>query len=155
MRDIYHKASSIVVWLETSDPHTDQAMDLIQKLGQIPSDGEELFYQDLKLEYREPFAKEFEETDSLVLKALNDIFRRPWWSRVWVVQELSLAKQPNAVVLCAGNSVRWPDELVTAYAIEYCWFLIRERLEGDFPQEPLSGFQDGLRMSQCRRVRGT
>ncbi|KAF8533048.1 heterokaryon incompatibility protein-domain-containing protein [Trichophaea hybrida] len=154
MRDIYHKASSVVVWLGTSDPQTEKAMELIKTLGRIVLDAEELLYQGLKVEYREPFMEEFEENDPLVLQAMNNIFCRTWWSRVWVVQELSLAKQPNAVVLCGRMLVQWTDVLVAAYAIEYCWGLMTKILEG-FPEESLSAFQEGLRMTQCRQVRDT
>jgi hypothetical protein len=35
------------------------------------------------------------------LKAIIDIFRRPWWSRVWIVQVVAVARiEP---LLCCGH----------------------------------------------------
>lgn len=47
------------------------------------------------------------------LKALEDLLRRPWWSRTWTLQEIVLAH--DATIICGALSLSWKD-LVGAYA---------------------------------------
>lgn len=69
------------------------------------------------------------------------------------MQEVSLANQPNARVTCGRKTLRWLDFLIAAYAIDECWLVINTIIWQKFPDEPLDGFQHGMRLSQCRRVR--
>ncbi|KAI0469913.1 heterokaryon incompatibility protein-domain-containing protein [Xylariaceae sp. FL0804] len=42
-----------------------------------------------------------------VLEALVTFFQRPWWSRIWVFQEIALSN--SAVVQCGGTKMPWDD----------------------------------------------
>lgn len=72
MTRIYSSASQVLAWLGPAEGDSDIAMDV---LGCIIS-GE----FDISREY-------FRQGT----RALIDIFRRPWWSRVWIVQEFAVA----------------------------------------------------------------
>src|SRR5436305_8471675 len=45
----------------------------------------------------------FETSGSLF--GILDLFDRPWWSRVWVAQELAVARNP--VFMCGPKQVSW------------------------------------------------
>lgn len=74
MRAIYSKAALVLVWFSASNEKSDAAMDYLE--GQT----------DVAL------ICENSATLRINTKAgLRDIFARPWWSRMWVVQEVALA----------------------------------------------------------------
>ena len=39
------------------------------------------------------------------IAAIDKIFRHPWWHRIWVVQEASVAKE--LTVICGTESISW------------------------------------------------
>jgi hypothetical protein len=44
--------------------------------------------------------------------ALHKLLSRPWWTWVWVLQEIVMAKQ--AIFICGEKSITWPVlQLVT------------------------------------------
>lgn len=45
------------------------------------------------------------KSDDEFVYALSWIMRRPWWTRVWIIQELCLA--PEVVLCCGNSSVPW------------------------------------------------
>ncbi|KAF2680713.1 HET-domain-containing protein [Lentithecium fluviatile CBS 122367] len=91
MDEIYSSAEQVVIWLgsatkseDTSDHNYAAAMACI-KLNVVPKS----IYQEASL-----------------VKAFDHLISRPWFSRVWVVQELALAKRDP--VVCIGRySVPW------------------------------------------------
>ncbi|RDW64575.1 hypothetical protein BP6252_10226 [Coleophoma cylindrospora] len=79
MGDIFKGAGTVFVWLGLSDTHSDVAMDAIE-------DGN---FED----------GNFEEHHDDILKLCT----RPFWYRVWVIQEINLAK--NLIFLCGHKTV--------------------------------------------------
>ncbi|KAH8597879.1 heterokaryon incompatibility protein-domain-containing protein [Bisporella sp. PMI_857] len=153
MRDIYSLATTVEVWLGKADGDDDAAaMELIGRLGALVPDAEEQLTQGSDAKSQEVFAEEFEKCTPGVARALAHIFKRPWWLRVWIVQELSLAKQDMARVRCGGMVLPWLYFLITAYAIESSWFIIDSIISSGFPDERLDAFMQGIRMAQCRRT---
>lgn len=93
-----------------------------------------------------------EKASPTAVKVLTDLFKRPWWTRVWVVQELSLAKQDVAIVHIGHLTSPWLSWLMTTYAIESSWFIV-VYLAINVSEDPRTeGFLNGIRMSQCRKV---
>ncbi|KAK4663107.1 hypothetical protein QC763_600470 [Podospora pseudopauciseta] len=87
MADIYRAASRVVVYLGESDENSVVVLSWIRELDQ-PSDfgnGSGAL----------PPSKE----------AVEGFFRRPWFHRIWVIQEISLAQK--AVVVCGKDEVDW------------------------------------------------
>jgi hypothetical protein len=152
MRDIYAIATAVEVWLGLADPDDPPAMELVQNLGAVVSDPEEPLARGFYSDYEEQFLEQFENSTPQTIKAMAQLFKRPWWTRIWVVQELSLAKQTGAIVRCGQQTVPWLAFLVTAYAIESSWFILEEIISGAFPDYKLDAFNHGIRMAQCRRV---
>jgi hypothetical protein len=47
------------------------------------------------------------EHDALVLQSISDLFSRPWFQRLWVIQEVALAKE--ITVMCGSRQLAWND----------------------------------------------
>ncbi|KAI1119469.1 heterokaryon incompatibility protein-domain-containing protein [Nemania sp. NC0429] len=152
MRDIYAFAKTVKVWLGPADDDDDcAAMALVKKLGAAVSDPEEALAQGFN-EYEQAFMGIFEGAEPGVVRALGRLFKRPWWTRIWVVQELSLAKQQAAIVRCGEAAAPWLSFLIAAYAIESCWFVVDAIVSLVAPDDKVDAFNNGIRMAQCRRV---
>ncbi|KAI1869195.1 uncharacterized protein JN550_005825 [Neoarthrinium moseri] len=93
MTRIYHGADSIIVYLGESADNSDTALDWIQDLDQ-PTDYSkyETFSRGSKL-------------PSVDRPSVEALFRRPWFRRIWVLQEITLARK--AVVVCGNRQVSW------------------------------------------------
>ena len=97
MRDVYVSAHKVLVWLGPSTKGSDLAMDSIQPLDE--SIGVlHRFSQD-------PFPSCLPGQDDPFWPALEDLCNRPWYDRLWVVQEVILAKDID--VLCGNRSMPW------------------------------------------------
>lgn len=82
MRDIYAGAELTVVWLGQATDSSDLAISYIASLG-LPA----------------------QETKSALEKALRSLLEQPYWSRIWIVQELMLAK--DVMFYCGTKSFSW------------------------------------------------
>ena len=95
MRRIYKRAACVQVWLGEKADGSDVAMNLLQAIGTTP--------------IRQPGEKEivYPSFDPDDVKdhwwALEALFRRPWWERVWIRQEVALSSQVSFV--CGSKSV--------------------------------------------------
>lgn len=76
---IYKRAKSTIVWLGDEDSDSNIAM---SSLASMKS------------------KKDLEKLSNAQNQAIGNLFSRPWFSRVWVVQEFGLAKR---VVFCCGQ----------------------------------------------------
>lgn len=153
MCDIYTLAKSVEVWLgEEEDEFDAEAMQLVAELGATVPDAEQFLCKGMNDSHRERFMHCFAESTPDKLKALGRLFKRPWWTRIWIVQELSLAQQGNAVMRCGKYKSTWWNFLVAAYAIDEFWNLVIGSIGQKCPDETLEGHQHGIRLAQCRNV---
>jgi hypothetical protein len=150
MQNIYALATSVHVWLGEVDADDEAALALVQSLASVVEDAERLLDTGTQNAYVERWHPQFEAAPPATIRALNNIFNRPWWNRVWIIQEVSLARQSEARVQCGTTSLPWLHFLVVAYAIEECWQIVNQRLWLEFPDDALSGFLGGIRLAQCR-----
>jgi hypothetical protein len=91
MRDIYRHAAAVAVWLGEEDAHSAMAL-------------EPLFIQNLHTPGGS--ANEWRAViEDPRWKAVSELARRPWWGRVWVIQEIAVAGQLIAV--CGSNAQPW------------------------------------------------
>jgi hypothetical protein len=101
MRDIYHEAEKVLIWLGEEENDSDLAMDFIGDVVDVilalPS-GALLTFINIT-DYGLP-----PHPDKHWF-ALGKLLTRPWFQRVWVVQECIMAK--DAVVLCGGRELPW------------------------------------------------
>lgn len=89
IREIYQNASQVLVWLGESDRDIRKALALLVDLR-----------KDDNVRYlQKGNVKAF-------ASGLTKIFKRPWWSRLWVVQEVLVANRPP-LVGCGRQWVSW------------------------------------------------
>ncbi|CBX97652.1 hypothetical protein LEMA_P090610.1 [Plenodomus lingam JN3] len=109
MGQIYNKASRVVVWLGPEDESTPLALDIIQRI----STGVELTWDHRGINRTLPGSEaqvlEQRPEDSALSPehwmALSRFLRRPWFSRLWIRQEVQLASEVR--VLCGKKEVDW------------------------------------------------
>jgi hypothetical protein len=110
---IYRYAKRVVVWLGEASDTTEQALWLLDKL----SDASEKFggveQRLVRSVWYWPELKEFLGVEVGVqayyrpgpVQALNDFMQRPWFSRLWIVQEVTSAREIH--VLCGEFHINW------------------------------------------------
>jgi Heterokaryon incompatibility protein (HET) len=104
MRDIYANASQVIAWLGQGDDHTDWVFKQFnckdQKQALVPPDTHTAF-DDLPTDFKLAI-------DIIYVK----IMTRSWWTRVWVIEEVVLAKS-DPVIICGYSSAIWEDFIHT------------------------------------------
>jgi hypothetical protein len=117
MKDIYTKSERVVIWLGP-DPASDGVNHLFEMVQTIPnlpspqlSKRERTFFEMNVVDADRwnqgedtARSKVLDKKDFVILNQAKTgaiaILKRPWWSRVWTVQEMVLA--PSAIIMC-GN----------------------------------------------------
>ncbi|KAH7143537.1 heterokaryon incompatibility protein-domain-containing protein [Dactylonectria macrodidyma] len=121
MRQIYSLATWVGLWLgeasttvdeETSKPLSELGMEFMHDFaveiadrsnsGQTPFGGE--LYQEF-IKDRRAFQEQGMEVFTPRVQGFWDVLHRPWWGRLWVVQELALSQ--SAHIMCGGSSESW------------------------------------------------
>lgn len=110
MGDIYRNARRVVVWLGEESEDSSLAMSKLREIGQDIDywiDGmtfKLMAKLGSKLHYLEAHREQVETARTSWI-AINRLFGRPWFTRLWVLQEIGLAS--NAVVVAGGEYVEW------------------------------------------------
>ncbi|KAK3986028.1 heterokaryon incompatibility protein-domain-containing protein, partial [Cladorrhinum sp. PSN332] len=110
MRNIYQHAARVVVWLGPECSTSSLALSTLAHLGRqlevtpgcrfLPSPGcEKPLWHDPHFEL--PYSAK-------VWAAIDKLLNRPWFRRVWIVQEIQLAG-PGAIVQCGKAKISWHD----------------------------------------------
>lgn len=79
MRTIYEKASRVIVWLGEASEDSGLGMNVVREIA-TPDDDE----------FKQRAMKVL--GDEQEFRAVDALWDRPWWTRLWVVQEYTLAK---------------------------------------------------------------
>jgi hypothetical protein len=92
MRTIYERAEKVLVWLGDACENSQNALTLADHLYNYRQSEEDL-------------AKHVFATPDIALyfKALKELFARGYWGRIWVVQEITVAK--DVLVICGTHTV--------------------------------------------------
>ena len=101
MKDIYKMASEVVVWLGEETDDTALGLSLARNVASAANQWEKagaLMAEDLV----KAGLPDWEAPD---WKALEKIYWRTWFCRVWVIQEITMAKE--AVVRCGAQCIPW------------------------------------------------
>ncbi|KAI0839143.1 HET-domain-containing protein [Hypoxylon sp. FL0890] len=132
MKDIYSKASQVLIWLgeegDDSDVGIAAASDIAHACHQYTSHGGSLQTISFNDEpVQKLFGKFRNSSEFPRLSAFAKIVRRLWFTRVWVVQELALATQ--ATVYCGNSSISWTDLMAAITAQDHLnlWLSDHER----------------------------
>ena len=108
MHWMYQLAEQVVVWL---GEHSEDSRLAIHQLEKISNSDPEDCVSQLRgmadADRQLPMAPRFG-------KPINSFFLRPWWSRVWVMQEVVWASK--IIVVCGDQEVSW-DMLLSAHLV--------------------------------------
>jgi hypothetical protein len=112
MRDIYSGAECVYAWIGCADSFSPVACNFIQNLATRISD------EGMKLTKTTTAWIASQVSPSLedgAFRALVELIDRPWFKRVWVIQEVVVSKETT---VCCGNlKLPWTDFELTAAAV--------------------------------------
>lgn len=108
MKRVFSCASSVIVWLGTSSGNAASTLDMILDFNASPG--------------RKNIFKYNENS----LNGLTSVFRRPWWRRIWIVQEVVAARE---LVILLGHTI---------FPWEFLAKLCRTIELDEFRQQPLA-----------------
>ena len=92
MRDIYTNARRTIVWLGSAEADSDLAMQFLKDMEVCPNPHEAIA------------AMLRERPDDPLYDALKHLYhKRPYWGRLWVIQEVACASE--VIVGCGGLSI--------------------------------------------------
>ncbi|CAM1505179.1 Fc.00g108160.m01.CDS01 [Cosmosporella sp. VM-42] len=106
MGDIYSAASDVLIWLGEGDDKTQALLMHLKRLYLIRDD----FWDDARVAICNMFMNKCDtkwKTSEIPAgqEIIEDLFGRPWFERMWTLQELLLAK--HATVICGDQSMEW------------------------------------------------
>lgn len=110
MGRIYQKCFQVCLWLGEAADDSDYAMDLL------------IYYQQSRkhlVDERivEVFSNDSSRQFTRFLRAIECLICRPWFTRLWVVQEIALA--PASTILCGTKFVKWRSLFNVVFALVY------------------------------------
>lgn len=100
MPDIYTQAQRVVIWLGEEENRSDLAIKNIRLWSRTLGSGFEEMLPSLLVPGL--MTRLFHGPS---WEACSYLFRRPWWRRVWVVQEVVVSR--DAILICGSNSCDW------------------------------------------------
>ena len=92
MGDIYESAAQVVIFLGSADKDTEEALQFLEELGQDMHLADHVGNSSISVLERKSMS-------------LNRLLHRDWFSRVWTIQEVVLAR--HAVLQCTRKTVSW------------------------------------------------
>jgi hypothetical protein len=99
MNEIYQQAHAVWVWLGPASHDSNLAMNVMDEVSMFP--------EDMKGEHSRPIKWVnrvlYDSSYTAHRLALCHFFRRSYWKRLWVVQELVLGACTDAPMLCCGE----------------------------------------------------
>ncbi|KAJ4860016.1 heterokaryon incompatibility protein (HET) domain-containing protein [Trichoderma breve] len=104
MNLIYAAARALIIWLGEPSSDSDRAMDWINHLG-----------------HASPYDK-MPNIPNHAWQAMQSLLERPWWKRIWIVQELTAGamglKLDKASIICGHIRVSWMSVVIAAARIK-------------------------------------
>ena len=104
MGALYSLADEVILWLGPTSFDSDLAMDTIRAVSEKKALISENF---LRFSIGEDMVREagLAENSEETRRALGSLFNREWFQRLWVVQEVVLARKRQ--VLCGSKAITW------------------------------------------------
>ena len=119
MKDIYSRAASVLVWLGEITPSSAMALSLVEGIYKANTDIMIASMQaSPKYSYPQGFSQDQINTGVFCLR---ELLRRPWFRRIWVVQEVAVAN--SVIVMCGQNSISWDHLILSLGVIDYMGLL--------------------------------
>ena len=104
MPKIYPQANKVVCWLGDDDGTASIAFNALLQWAEASGEGKENAERRVKLA---------EETNRQIVhsgpeqSALDALFNRPWWRRVWTLQEVCVDPKNPPLILCGEHDINW------------------------------------------------
>ena len=94
MGEIYTRANTVIVWLGEANANTEQATKLLNRIGEASKTESNLRGDkvDLGKKYLTGAVRTSDDPSS-ALRGLLDLLTRPFWERVWIIQEIAKARR--------------------------------------------------------------
>jgi hypothetical protein len=156
MSEIFSRAVEVISWLGQSTPQSRTVVRLVKKTLLCPENAPRRLLSDEKQMYNFdaadtewPSTKQLEDDHDLyryfaeivVWPALADFMRRPYWNRLWVMQEIIVAE--NCTLLCGNDHMSLEDfASVSAVWIRKGQQFKKGKAEGTFDAIRGSSYQD-------------
>lgn len=113
MRDIYRSAENVVVYLGEDSPGLDRAVRLFHQLQAEAEVWDASKDNGTKVDRTGMVRSKFPPPYDEVWYRFHDLFNRPWFSRIWIVQEVVMASgDPD--VICGPYSLAWSSVVSVA-----------------------------------------
>ncbi|KAH8592667.1 heterokaryon incompatibility protein-domain-containing protein [Bisporella sp. PMI_857] len=110
MGDIYLKAKRVVVWLGPEADDSTLVLELMAKLSsEVSVDRERGKILPISGHRTEDYwadPREDQPFEDVHLSPILKLLARPWFERLWVLQEVYLGKD-NAIVMCGNQTIPW------------------------------------------------
>lgn len=110
MADIYENAQAVLVWIGKEDDETERIFSEARRLAAAQrASNTEAASQKISYnpdDHQSPFSD--------IAKGFLSIFRRDWFKRIWVIQEVSVCRKVN--VVCGPLIIDWEDLMAVLFA---------------------------------------
>ncbi|KAL5324670.1 hypothetical protein ACEPPN_009218 [Leptodophora sp. 'Broadleaf-Isolate-01'] len=132
MGKIYSQAKTVLCWIGEEKNQTHNAFRIISSIAEafhVKIPGTEESFVEAGKPFPEIVLDEdlVDEIQGDGWLAVVDVFTRPYFGRIWVVQEIVLSK--NAVIICGSNQIPWRDFLNVSKVIASLGTLTYRRVE--------------------------
>jgi hypothetical protein len=124
MHNIYGNAWTVIAWLGEEENNSEKAITLIKALSTAGREGrgEEL---------RRKLVEEPEYLGDGSWLALQELMRRPYWARLWIIQEIVLGSS-GALIRCGDSCIGWVSFCTGIEVLfNHLWILKDELLQRD------------------------
>ncbi|KAG5664931.1 hypothetical protein KAF25_008665 [Fusarium avenaceum] len=114
MCDIYQLAWQVVIWLGPDEQDSALALSALYWLAresERPEPMGSFYHEGFSLDLKPLFIMwptYYSPMKKKVYKALFHFFTRPYWRRMWVVQEVAMGN-PQSPVICGDRCIAWED----------------------------------------------
>ncbi|OQV00716.1 hypothetical protein CLAIMM_06179 [Cladophialophora immunda] len=98
MKDIFKGSGMNIFWVGEEDEDTQKTFEFLHAVAELGEMPEEQAISLLSYAVSREYFGE-------VWKSLGEFFCRPWWTRLWVVQEVVLSKE--AILICGSWGIDW------------------------------------------------
>jgi hypothetical protein len=171
MREVYSKATSVIIWIGPADSSTDLAFDILSTSPQGFGSYNTTVFSVPEADRRHipTISRLNRDHQLLFLESLLAFYRKPYWDRLWVIQEILLAS--NLRLKCGKREFSWTkiaslitevrtsdlfinNETTTFYNGNLAWF-ISSRRENDLRDRVIDDFESLVQVTQrshCSRL---
>ena len=141
MRHIYKNASTVAMWIGEEHSNSAKAIELIRMLSSSYTSGNATQLADSIREERSPVP-----TGSFAALAL--LMERPYWTRVWVLQEIAMGNR-STPILCGTHVITWGELFDALYSFaNTCIDLLFTRIDCEYASNK------GLRRNHIIQLHG-